>query len=313
MGGQSKMRVVSLIASGTEIVHGIGRGDWLVGRSHECDYPAEVNQLPQITEPKFSTQGSSRDIDDRVREVLETGLSVYRVDADKLRSLRPDVVVTQDQCEVCAVTLKDVEQGVCGWMSESVKIVSLRPEGLEDVWRDITRVADALICSDRGEELIAQMRARMTEIKETAESSRGRPTIACIEWIDPLMAAANWMPSLVEMAGGKNLFGEAGNHSPYIDWDDFVAADPEVIIVLPCGFVMSRVVKEARHLQARSGWNDLRAVRSGRVFVTDGHQYFNRPGPRLVESLEILAEILHPELFVFGHRDRAWAPLKTAC
>ena len=206
------MRIVSLIASGTEIVHGIGRGDWLVGRSHECDFPAEVSQLPQITEPKFSRHGSSRDIDDRVREVLETGLSVYRVDADKLRALRPDVVVTQDQCEVCAVTLTDVEQAVCGWMSESVKIVSLRPEGLDDVWRDITRVAESLACAKRGENLIAQMRKQMKAIADSAAALNERPTVACIEWIDPLMAAANWMPNLVKMAGGHNIFGVPGRH-----------------------------------------------------------------------------------------------------
>ena len=302
-------RVISLIASGTEIVCALDRGDWLVGRSHECDFPATVRALPHLTEPKFAVDGSSRVIDDNVKAVLESGLSVYRVDAERLRALRPNVVVTQDQCEVCAVSLRDVEAAVCDWTGDSVEIVSLRPDGLDDVWEDIRRVAEALDRGNEGRRLIAGMSARMEKISAQAKTLTTRPTVACIEWIDPLMAAGNWMPTLVEMAGGKNLFGSAGIHAPWLEWKDLAAADPDLIVILPCGFGIPRILEETHVLEALPGWPDLTAARTGRVFVTDGNQYFNRPGPRLVESLEILAEILHPETFTFGHQGTGWIPL----
>ncbi len=302
-------RVISLIASATEIVCALGFADRLVGRSHECDFPDEVRRLPVVTEPKFLTQGTSAEIDRRVKDLLERALSVYRVDALRLRALRPDVIVTQSQCEVCAVTLSEVEQAVADWLEARPRIVSLEPTGLADLWTDIARVADALGVPERGAALVESLQERMATIAERTGGLAERPSVASIEWIDPLMAAGNWMPELVEKAGGVSLFGEAGKHSPGMRWEALVRADPEVIVVLPCGFDMARTRAEMPALTGRPDWRELRAVRAERVFLTDGNQYFNRPGPRLVESLEILAEILHPEAFHLGHEGTGWERL----
>ena len=302
-------RVVSLIASATEIVAALGFEDSLVGRSHECDFPGAVERLPACTRPKLDISASSREIDRQVKDLLRAALSVYEVDADRLATLAPDLIVTQTQCEVCAASLADVERALACWVGPAVRVVSLEPNALADVWADIRRVADALSAPQAGAALVERLQARMTEIVEITRTVRHRPTVACIEWVDPLMAAGNWMPELVEMAGGADLFGEAGRHSPWMEWEALAAADPEVIVILPCGFDMARTRQELPALTGRPGWNRLRAVRQDRVYVTDGNQYFNRPGPRLAESLEILAELLHPEAFDFGHRGRGWEPL----
>jgi iron complex transport system substrate-binding protein len=299
-------RVVSLIASATEIVCALGFEGDLVGRSHECDFPPSVRRLPALTEPKFDVEGASYAIDQRVKAIVREGLSVYRVDAERLRELEPDVIVTQAQCEVCAVSLRDVERAVCSWLGACPRLVALTPNALADVWEDIWRVADALDARDRGDELVARLRGRMDAIASRAGALPTQPTVACVEWIDPLMAAGNWMPELVEMAGGANLFGEAGKHSPWMTWEQLVERDPDVIVVLPCGFDIDRSRRDLPALSGRPEWPRLRAVRGGRVFLADGNQFFNRPGPRLAESLEILAELLHPEAFAFGHEGAGW-------
>jgi iron complex transport system substrate-binding protein len=233
-------------------------------------------------------------------------LSIYRVDTDLLRQLQPDVIITQSQCEVCAVSLRDVEQAVAEWVGSRPRIVSLEPNGLADVWADLRRVADALGVPERGAELVSRLRQRMTAISDRAQALPERPTVACIEWIEPLMAAGNWMPELIEMAGGVNLFGVAGKHSPWLNWEELREKDPDVILILPCGFDIARSRKEIRGLTQRPEWSNMRAVQSQRVYLTDGNQYFNRPGPRLAESLEILAEVLHPAVFQFGHQGPGW-------
>jgi len=304
-------RIISLIASATEIVCALGFESQMVGRSHECDFPASVKRLPVCTSPKFEVEGLSYEIDQRVKAILQEALSVYRVDADLLERLRPTHIITQSQCEVCAVSLKDVEQAVCQFTSSQPIVVSLEPNALADVWSDIRRVAAALNAPERGEELIAGLRRRMDEIAAKARSARSRPTVACVEWIEPLMAAGNWTPELVEMAGGVNLFGEAGKHSPWMSWEELVAADPDVILISPCGFDIARTMEETDLLTGKPEWGELKAVKENRVLVADGNQYFNRPGPRLAESLEILAESLHPKLFHFGHEGKAWLTLSA--
>lgn len=299
------LRITSLLPSTTEIACALGFLPNLVGRSHECDFPGEVTRLPACTAPKCSLDGSSREIDQQVRFLVAEGLSVYRVDADLLRALAPDVILTQSQCDVCAASLKDVESAVSDWLGAMPRIVSLAPATLTDVIGDVQRVADVLGAAERGRELRHTLERRMSGIAEKSADAR-RPTVACIEWTDPLMTAGNWMPELVACAGGENLFGEAGKHSPVTNWDELRRADPEVIVALPCGFDLARTRREMEPLVARAGWRELRAVRTGRVYLTDGNAYFNRPGPRIAESLEILAEILHPGLFAFGHAGRAF-------
>jgi iron complex transport system substrate-binding protein len=304
-------RIVSLIASATEIVCALGCEDQLVGRSHECDYPSSVLRLPVCTEPKFDVTGSSRAIDERVKAILQDALSVYRVRADRLADLRPDVIVTQTQCEVCAVSLRDVEQALGANFVARPRIVALAPNALADLWSDIQSVADALAIPERGRELVARLRERMAGIAANAHAVPERPTVACIEWIDPLMASGNWMPELIDMAGGVNLFGEAGKHAPWMTWEELCGKDPDVILVLPCGFNLQRTSQEVPMLTCKPEWPRLRAVHSGRVYLLDGNQYFNRPGPRLMESLEIIAEVLHPHVFHFGHEATGWQRLSV--
>jgi len=298
-------RVVSLIASATEIVCALGCEDLLVARSHECDWPESVKRLPQASRPSFPTGGSSKALDLEVKARLSAALSIYEVDAELLKRLRPDVILTQTQCEVCAVTPGDVERAVCELTDHTARIVALEPNRLGDVWEDIRRVAEALGVASRGEELVARLSRRILDIGAKA-ARLTKPTVAAIEWMVPLMTAGNWMPELVELAGGVSLFGEAGKHSPWLEWKDVVAKDPDVLLISPCGFDVARTRSEMPVLAARPGWGKLRAVRGSRVYVADGNAYFHRPGPRLVESLEILAEILHPETFRFGHEGSAW-------
>jgi iron complex transport system substrate-binding protein len=301
-------RVVSLIASATEIVSALGFGDCLVGRSHECDYPPWVSSLPACSTSKVRVTAGSRTIDRQVRQIVADGLSVYRVDPDLLNQLVPTVIVTQTQCEVCAVSLRDVEQAVSELVSSRPAIVSLEPMRLGDIWTDIRAVATALGDSDRGEDLVTRLTARLDTLRESTRTRPTRPSIACIEWIDPLMSAANWVPELVDIAGGRQFLADAGTHSRYVAMDALVAADPDVIAIMPCGFDIERSCRELSVLTSRAEWSQLSAVQTSRVYVTDGNQYFNRPGPRVVESAEILAELLHPGIFDFGHRDSGWSP-----
>lgn len=307
--GEQTPRIVSLIASATEIVDALGFGDQLVGRSHECDWPPEVVRLPMCSEPRIDVHGSSREIDDRVKDALRDAVSVYRVHAGILDELQPTHIITQTQCEVCAVSLKDVEEAVCQLVSSRPEIVSLAPMCLADVWDDIRRVAAALGAPERGSELVEALQTRLDSVTGRARHIAARPTIACIEWIDPLMCAGNWVPELVELAGGRDVLGKAGQHSPYMTLDDLTAADPDVIAIMPCGYDIARSAEEMPVLASRPQWQALRAVRNGRVFLTDGNQYFNRPGPRLVESAEILAELLHPTVFEPQHHGTGWIPL----
>jgi iron complex transport system substrate-binding protein len=301
----TEKRVVSLIASATEIVCALGRREWLVGRSHECDFPADVAALPALTAPEFKVEGSSAEIDRRVQEIVREGLSVYRVDGEALKALAPDVIVTQDHCEVCAVSLSDVEAATCTWTGKPVDIVSLKPDSTADVYADIRRVARGLDAQAAGEALVADMQRRIGTVRARV-AGRPRPRVAFIEWAEPLMAGGNWMPELIEAAGGDNLFGAAGKHSDWMQWEGLVAADPQVIIVGPCGYDLQRSLEELPILQARPGWADIGAVRSGRVYFVDGNAYCNRPGPRLAETTEILAEMTHPEAMPAAHHGLAW-------
>jgi iron complex transport system substrate-binding protein len=299
------MRIVSLIASATEIVSALGRGNELVGRSHECDYPPEVASLPALTAPKFKVEGSSAEIDRRVREIVSDGLSVYRVDAEALKAIQPDVIVTQDHCEVCAVSLSDVEAATCTWADRHVRIVSLRPDSLADVYADIGRVASALEAVAEAEVLVGRMRERLHAVTMLT-APRPKPRVAFIEWVEPMMAGGNWMPELIEIAGGTNVAGAPGRHSDWTKWEDVLASNPEVIVVAPCGYDLERCLEERSLLEAKPGWAGIDAVKNGRVYFADGNAYFNRPGPRLVETAEMLMEMIHPEGTSPRYEGRAW-------
>lgn len=299
---------MSLIASATEIVHALDLTEYQVGRSHECDHPARILPLPICTKPLIDAGADAREIDRQVKSQMARAESVYEVHADIMARLRPTHILTQTQCKVCAVSREDVERAMSRRFLGDPLVVSLEPNGVNDIWHDIRRVADACGVTRRGEELVVALYQSMKEIAQRARAAGGRPRTVLIEWPEPLMAAGNWMPELVEMAGGMNLFGTAGHHSPWLNWAQLAQADPEVMVVAPCGFDMKRTRTEMHWLTTRPEWPRLRAVQEGRVFLADGNLYFNRPGPRVVEALRALAEILHPEAFPASLKGAAWEP-----
>jgi iron complex transport system substrate-binding protein len=288
----TSQRIVSLLPSSTEILCALGLRNRLIGVSHECDYPADVVGLPVLTAPKLDPRGASAAIDARVRALVQEGLSVYRINTDVLQTLRPDVIVTQDQCEVCAVSLPEVEEAVRCFLTPEVAVVSLKPQRLSDIWDDIARVAQATQQEAVAEKVVIGLKERLSRLEQKTRHLP-QPRVACVEWLDPLMAAANWIPELVEIAGGAYTQAVGGAHSPTITWDALVAYQPEVIVLMPCGFTIEQTQADLSTLTAQPPWQTLPAVQTNRVFIVDGNAYFNRPGPRIVESAEILAEILH--------------------
>ncbi|QEM13936.1 cobalamin-binding protein [Mucilaginibacter rubeus] len=299
-------KIVSLLPAATEIICALGLGKNLVGRSHECDFPEAVKQLPVCTEANFPDGLSSADIDVKVKEILADALSVYTVKREQIKALAPDAVITQAQCEVCAVSLKDVEEALENYLDKQAQIISLQPNSLEDIFNDITNVANALGVAGAGTELLESLQERVDIIKHKLKFSDSKPTVACIEWLEPLMISGNWVPGLINIAGGTPVLAQDGKHSPYVTWDDILQQDPEVIVVMPCGFSIERTMREINLLLDRPGFASLKAVKNDRFYIADGNQYFNRPGPRIVDSIEILAEIIRPKQFIFGHEGEGW-------
>jgi iron complex transport system substrate-binding protein len=295
----AKPRIVSLLPSCTEIVCALGAGNQLVGRSHACDYPPESWEIPVCTSSRIESGNSSARIDEQVQSMLQGGVSIYSVDLERLKTLRPDIVLTQAQCAVCAIDLSQVEHALASWVAGRPRVLSLSPQHLSDLWADIQRVADAIGAPERGRLLVKQLKERVADVIFKTAPLKRKPSVACIEWIEPLMAAGNWVPELVELAGGRNLFGTAGQHSPWLKLEELVDHDPNFIVLMPCGLDLERTAQEFSAARSRPEWNWLRRARAS-VYAVDGNQYFNRPGPRLVDSLEILAHVFHPQLFPEG-------------
>jgi iron complex transport system substrate-binding protein len=286
-------RIVSLLPSTTEMACLLGLRDRLVGVSHECDFPPSVRGLPVLTAPKVDPKARSAEIDRQVREVVASGLSVYRIDEDKLRDLRPDLILTQDACAVCAVSFQAVQAAARKLLRSEVDIVSLSPLRLDDVLEDIRRVARAAGVAERGVEIVAELRQRLETTRARAKGV-ARPRVLTLEWMDPPMPAGHWTPELVRLAGGDPVLARDGEPTFRVTWEQIVQAAPEVILVIPCGFKIEQTVREMRAVADRLAATP--AVRGGRVFVADGNAYFNRPGPRLVESAEIALSAIHPGL-----------------
>ena len=294
-----KPRVVSLLPSATEHITALGHKDSLVGISHECDYPDGLQGLPILTSSKVLTRGTSLEIDQDVRRVLKEALGVYDIDTELLREVRPDVIVTQDLCDVCAVSLKDVQAATKELLGDHVQIVNLHPMCLEDIWTDLRSVAEALGAQDRLPEVMEERQARMQAVVDRARTADSRPQTLTIEWLDPVMLGGLWMPELIEMAGGTAMVTTKGEKAPTWTDADLAALDPgpEVVLIKPCGFDLARTAEETDAFSARLNTFGWPAVQNHRTYVADGNAFFNRPGPRIVESLEILAACIHPELF----------------
>jgi iron complex transport system substrate-binding protein len=299
---EADMRIVSLLASATEMVAALGCLGQLVGRSHECDYPPEVHSLPVVSRVQIDIAASSSEIDAQIKQLAQAlqpqdaamrALSIYAIDVEMLQALRPDVIFTQTQCEVCAVSEQDVMRAVEHLTGFQPRIVSLAPHRLEDVWEDILRVGDALDRRARAARLVQHYKARLAHLAQQVSSEGQRPGVAVLEWLDPLMASGNWMPELIEAAGGTSSFGEIGQHSPWLSWEELQAANPDVLVLSPCGFTVERTMQDVPILQRHPVWKSLRAVQQGRVYAIDGNAYLHRSGPRLVESAALLARVIH--------------------
>ena len=314
------MRIVSLLASATEMVAALGCLDQLVGRSHECDYPPEVQSLPVVSKVQINTEVSSAEIDAQVKQLARKktepvdpalkALSIYAIDVQQLEALRPDVIFTQTQCEVCAVSERDVMQAVAQLTGLQPRIVSLAPYRLGDVWQDVLRVGQALNRSEKAEMLVNGYKKRLEYLQNTTIQLGARPCVTVLEWLDPLMAAGNWTPELVHYAGGENVFGQVGSHSPWLSWEELHAADPDVLVLSPCGFTLERTLKDVPILQRHPLWQSLHAVQNGRVYAIDGNQYLNRSGPRLVESAELLARVIWDREVEIAVDEQAWIQVK---
>jgi len=285
-----EMRVVSLLASATEIVCALGAGEMLVGRSHECDNPGWVTRLPACSEPAFDISVSSGEIDAEVRRRLHSGEPLYNIHLETIRELQPDLVITQSHCEVCAVTPADLERdGKCLIAAQQLAISA---STLDEIFDGILRIAASLGLEDRGRELVACERERLRLVKVTAARYR-RPTVVMLEWADPFFAMGNWGPELIDIANGEALLGKAGEYSTAIPAESLRNADPEYLIVAPCGFNLDRALLEQAVLERHSWWPELRAVRERKLVFADGNLYFNRSGMTVSRTAEIIAEILH--------------------
>ncbi len=289
------MRIVSLLPSCTEMVYALG--EKVVGRSHECDFPEEVKEIKAMTKPKIDPKGSSSKINDSVNDIVRQGLSVYEIDVKALKEAKPDVILTQDQCEVCAVSLEDVMKAVKTEIVNNVKVISLKPMKFDDILEDILKVGEAIDRKTQAEKLAAELKSRAKYIADKTEAIGYRPKVACIEWIDPIMVAGNWMPEMIKMCGGQPVTGETGKHSKKATLEEIAGKQPEKIIITPCGFSVEQSMRDIYILTENPLWQQIEAVKQGNVYVVDGNAYFNRPGPRIIDSLEILAGIIQPEIF----------------
>ncbi len=330
------MRIVTLLASATEMVAALGCLDQLVGRSHECDYPPQVLDLPVVSRVQINVEGSSAEIDAQIKalaaaqrmnadaaaqsgialapvdEAALKALSIYAIDVTQLQALQPDVIFTQTQCEVCAVSKRDVTRAVQQLTGLEPRVVSLAPYQLNDVWEDVLRMGDALARREQAEALVEgykQRLARLKEITTTFVADSRKPRVAVLEWLDPLMGAGNWTPELVAYAGGEHVFGDVGLHSPWVSWEELQAADPDVVILSPCGYTIERTLVDIPLLEKQDVWQNLSAVRNGRVYAIDGNAYINRSGPRLVESAELLGQVIWGEQLEIEVDRNAWKKL----
>lgn len=306
------MRIVSLISSATEMLFGLGLEESIVGVSHECDYPAAATRLPRATFTNIVADVPGGMIDQQVKELVAAGKPLYEIDIDLLIDLQPDLIVTQAQCDVCAVRYDDVVAAVSNEPRlKQAQLIALNPQSLADVLEDIRRLSAATDRTAAAAEYVAGLESRIEAVRSrtAAIPESQRPLTACIEWIEPMMIAGNWTPDLIALAGGRQAWAVAGRHSTYTAWDDVRAADPEVIVVMPCGFDLSRTLCEAASLSELPGWRELTAVRSGQTFAVDGNALFNRSGPRLVDSLELLAGLVQPELFGRPDASKLWRTL----
>ncbi len=289
------------------MVCALGLEGQLIGRSHACDYPESVTDLPVLTSVNYSraSHSQSKDIHESVTRLLQKALSIYDVDEEMLRRLSPGIILTQDHCEVCAVSFNELQKAVRKTFGDTTQVVSVSPSTLQGIFKSFQNIADALDVSKKGQDLVESIQNRFDDILDRTQELE-KPSVVALEWLDPLMTGGNWMPEMIKIAGGVPHLAEAGKHSPWCTWDDIHSLDPDILLIVPCGYGINKTMGEMGVLTKNEGWKDLAAVKNNRVYILDGNHYFNRPGPRIKTSVEILAEIFHPEEFDRHHEKSGW-------
>ena len=301
------MRIISLISSATEIVSSLQCMNSLVGISHECDYPKSIKKLPVCSEPRFDINGKSIEIDQNIKSLLQEALSIYRVKEDTIRSLKPDIIITQSQCDVCAVSIKDVRIAIEQAIGINPEIISLSPTCLEDVWNDILELGIVLEKESIAKDIVENIKSDISIISKR-NKNKDPVSVGCIEWIEPLMFAGNWVPEIIQIVGGISLFGVVGEHSNWSKYEELYQHDPDKIIFMPCGYNMNKTEAELSNLTHDVRWKSLKAVKANEVYLTDGNQYFNRPGPRLLDSIKVMDDIINNKN-VYNFKNYGWRRL----
>jgi iron complex transport system substrate-binding protein len=281
--------------------------DSLIGISHECDYPDSVKGLPVCSEPRFDVNGKSIEIDENIKSLLQEALSIYRVKEATIRKLKPDIIITQSQCDVCAVSIKDVRIAIEKAIGINPEIISLSPVCLEDVWNDILELGIVLEKEGIAKDIVENIKSDISIISKR-NKNKDPASVGCIEWIEPLMFAGNWVPEIIQIVGGISLFGVVGEHSNWSKYEELYQHDPDKIIFMPCGYDMNKIKAELSNLTHDVNWNSLKAVKANEVYLTDGNQYFNRPGPRLLDSIKIMDDIIN-DTNVYNFKNHGWIRL----
>ena len=290
------MRICSLLPGATEIACALGLADEIVGVSHECDFPPAARSKPVMVRSRIDpTLIGSGEIDRRVGDLLRSKQSLYALDEKLFKDSEPDLILTQGLCDVCALDYNDVVRAARSQPREP-RIISLDPHCLADILNDVLRIGEATHRSLQAESLVQELKVRIEAVRDRAARSTSQPRVTCLEWLDPLYIAGHWVPEMIRIAGGNDILGTAGEPSVKIEWDAVIASRPEILILMPCGFDLDRALQESTLLKNRTGWQSLPAVRDGRVFAVSGTDYFSRPGPRLIDGLEILSQLVNPEL-----------------
>jgi len=294
----NSLRIVSLLPSATEILCRLGLEKNLVGVSHECDFPSTIQNLPKLTKPKIDPNRKSLEIHNNLKSLLSQGLSIYEVDVENLRKLSPDLIITQDQCHVCAVSFQDLEKAICQWTQIKTEICTLSPHTLDDIHRDFTKIGKATNREAEAKDLITEFWIRLNRINSKVGTDiPTHPRVLCIEWLDPLMVAGGWIPEIIKIAGGIPQIISRPEKFKEISWIEVMDCDPDIVTLFPCGYPISKTLDELRNSHLSKQISSLRAFREGKVFVCDGNQLFNRPGPRIIESCELLSTLFHPQKF----------------
>lgn len=305
------MRIASLLPSATEILYALGMGDSVVGITHECDFPAEASKKPPLIRPRVDPSAPPAELDRQVREIVARGESLYSVDDALLRSLNPDLIVTQDLCHVCAASPDDLATALAR-MTHTPRVLSLSPHTLSDVWSNILKIGDATGRDGQAQELAAALARRIAEIEAIVARAASRPRVACLEWLNPIYVGGHWVPEMVARAGGVDLFGRAGELSFRVPPEQVLESQPEIIVVMQCGYGVARNRDEYCRTEFPEGWSDLPAIRSSHVFAVDANSYFSRSGPRLTEGLAILAHLFHPECAIPGVPAQGFCVIETS-